>query len=181
MRFFKFFLISVLILGALVFLLSLAFPSTALLERSGAIEAPAGKVYAYLSDLKTWKDWNPWHPGYSFKPGVSVQYGPATAGQGAFFTWNVPGSQEPGRVDITETVPGKSVTYVMTHPSMKRVTAHFDLKPTADGKGTAILWRFEAHVGMLPWWKLRGFMMDRMFGSTMEDGLNHLKQLSEAP
>lgn len=181
MRFFKFFLISVFFLGALIFLLSLAFPSTALLERSGAIEAPAEKVYAYLTDLKTWKDWNPWHPEYSLKPGVSVVYGPVTTGNGAQFTWNTPGSKVPGRVKITGTVPGKSVTYIMTHPSMKHVTAHFDLKPTADGKGTAILWRFEAHVGMLPWWKLRGFMMDRMFGATMEDGLNHLKQLSEAP
>ncbi|MGE7775108.1 SRPBCC family protein [Chitinophaga caseinilytica] len=181
MRLFKFFLISVAILGALIFLLSLAFPSTALLERSGAIEAPADKVYTYLTDLKTWKNWNPWHPEFSLKPGVSVNYGPVTAGEGASYTWAVPGSNEPGRVRITEVVPGKSVTYIMIHPDMKHITAHFDLKPTADGQGTAILWRFEAHVGMAPWWKLRGFMMDRMFGSTMEDGLNHLKSLAEAP
>ncbi|WP_298710787.1 SRPBCC family protein [Chitinophaga sp.] len=181
MRLIKFFFISVAILGALVFLLSLAFPSTALLERSGAIEAPADKVFGYLTDLKTWKDWNPWHPEYSLKPGATVNYGPVTAGEGAMFTWPVEGKNEPGRVKITEVVPGKSVTYIMTHPDMKHITAHFDLKPTADSLGTAILWRFEAHVGMAPWWKLRGFMMDRMFGSTMEDGLNHLKTLAEKP
>ncbi len=181
MRLFKFFLISVGILTVLVFVLSLAFPSTALLERSGAIEAPADKVYAYLTDLKTWKEWNPWHPEFNPQSGVTVQYSPVTSGEGAMFVWPVPGSKEPGRVKITEVVPGKSVTYIMTHPDMKHVTAHFDLKPTADSLGTAILWRFEAHVGMTPWWKLRGFMMDRMFGSTMEDGLNHLKKLAEAP
>ncbi|WP_109699553.1 SRPBCC family protein [Chitinophaga deserti] len=181
MRLIKFFLLSMGILVVLGFVLSLAFPSTALLERSGAIEAPAGKVFDRLSDLKTWKEWNPWHPEYNPKQGVTVTYGPITSGAGAMYTWETPGTKGLGRVKITEVVPGKSITYIMTHPDMKHITAHFDLKPTADGNGTAILWRFEAHVGMTPWWKLRGFMMDRMFGATMEEGLNHLKRIAEMP
>lgn len=174
------FLAAVVILGTLVFLLSLLFPSTARLERSGAINAPLTEVYEEISNLQTWPTWNPWDPAYGGKGNILQQYSKITSGTGAWYTWsNTVGSTASGRVEIVAAESPKGITYKMTHPAMKPVTGYVELKSTADGQGTAILWRLEAKVGMTPWWKLRGFLMDRMYGGGMEEGLSKLKNICE--
>ncbi|MGX5816958.1 SRPBCC family protein [Chitinophaga lutea] len=180
MRFVKMFLIAVLVFGGLIFLLSLLFPSTAVLERSGSIDAPIGKVYAEIADLKTWSQWNPWDPAFAGQHRLAQQYSDPASGMGAWYTWSsADGSTATGRVEIATADSAKLIVYNMTHPAMKPVKGFFELKPTADGKGTAIQWRMETNVGLTPWWKLRGFMMDRMFGSSMENGLNKLRTRCE--
>lgn len=182
MRFVKMFLIAVLVFGSLIFILSLLFPSTARMERSGSINAPLAAVYEEISNLQTWAAWNPWHPAYRKGVDVLQQYSKPPTGLGAWFTWsNTAGSTASGRVEIVTADSLKGITYNMTHPAMKPVKGFLELKPTADGKGTAILWRLETNVGITPWWKLRGFLMDRMFGSSMEEGLNKLRNLCEKP
>jgi hypothetical protein len=47
--------------------------------------------------------------------------------------------------------------------------------PTA----TTINWSMERHVGVMPWWKLRGLLMDKLYGPAMEKGLSDLKKLAE--
>ncbi len=174
------FLAAAIVFGILIFLLSLMFPSTATLERSGSIDAPVSAVYARISNLETWQAWNPWDPGYLHTGNILQQYSKPATGLGAWFTWsNTVGSEESGRVEIVSADSTKGIVYNMTHPSMKPVKGFIELKPTADGKGTAIQWRLETKVGMTPWWKLRGFMMDRMYGASMEEGLNKLRTLSE--
>lgn len=171
---------AVVILGTLVFLLSLLFPATARLERSGAIDAPLSEVYAEISDLQTWPSWNPWDPAYGGKANMLQQYSKPATGAGAWYTWsNTAGSAASGRVEVVSADSVKGITYNMTHPAMKPVTGLIELKPTTDGKGTAILWRLETKVGLTPWWKLRGFLMDRMYGAAMEEGLNKLKNICE--
>lgn len=175
MRLLKMLLIAVGILGSLVFLLSLLFPSVARLERSGSIDAPMSVVYTQINDLKTWPQWNPWN-----HRGGMQQYSDPAIGKGAWFTWSdTARSTASGRVEITAAYPGKGIEYNMTHPSMKPFKGIIELKPTSDGKGTAILWRMETNVGLTPWWKIRGFLMDRMYGEAMEGGLNKLKALAE--
>jgi hypothetical protein len=180
MRIIKMLLAALVILSTLVFLLSLMFPSIARLERSGSINAPLAEVYAEVSNLETWPSWNPWDPTYNGRGNILQQYSKPPDGLGAWYTWsNTVGSTASGRVEIVAADPLKGITYNMTHPAMKPVTGLIELKPTTDGKGTAILWRLETNVGLTPWWKLRGFLMDRMFGSSMEEGLNKLRNICE--
>src|SRR5687768_13930940 len=101
MRFLKMFLAAVAVLGVLVFLLSLAFPSTARMERSGSISAPLAEVYKQVSDLRTWPQWNPWNPGYEGRDNILLQYSTPAAGPGAWYTWsNTAGSTASGRVEV---------------------------------------------------------------------------------
>lgn len=180
MRFIKMLVAAVVILGTLVFLLSLLFPSTARLERSGSINAPLEEVYAEISNLQTWPSWNPWDPAFGGGANILQQYSKDAKGKGAWYTWSSTiGNTASGRVEIYAADSLKGVEYKMTHPAMKPVIGLLELKPTTDGKGTAILWRMETKVGLTPWWKLRGFLMDRMYGSSMEDGLNKLKNICE--
>lgn len=178
MRFIKLFFLSVLCFGILIFLISLLLPSKAIVERSGVIDAPLSTVYAEINNLNTWPEWNPWTaPGVAQK----IQFSNPPAGQGAFYTWSGTQQDKPvsGKVLIRESTPQKGVYYNMEFNTMKPVVAAFELKPSVDGKGTAIQWRLETKLGMLPWWKLRGFLSDRLTGPLLEDGLTKLKNICE--
>jgi len=178
MRFVKLLLLSVLFFGGLIFLISLLLPSKAIVERSGVIDAPLSTVYAEINNLNTWPEWNPWAaPGVAQK----IEFSNPPAGQGAYYTWSGVQQEKPvsGKVLIRESAPEKGVHYNMEFNAMKPISAVFDLKPSVDGKGTAIQWRLETHVGMLPWWKLKGFLADKLTGPLLEDGLTKLKDICE--
>lgn len=178
MRFIKLLLLSVLCFGVLIFLISLLLPSKAIVERSGVIDAPLPTVYAEINNLHTWPSWNPWaSPGVAQK----IDFSSPSAGQGAFYTWSGMQNDKPvsGKVSVRESRPEKGVYYNMDFDVMKPVSGAFELKPSADGKGTAIQWRLETHLGMLPWWKLRGFLADKLTGPQLEDGLTKLKNICE--
>lgn len=174
MRFLKLLLISVVVFGLFVFLLSLVFPSTAVVERTGVIHAPIDSVYAQVNDLKAWQNWNPWS-----RPDTTAELvfsNPAT-GAGANYSWN--GQLNSGKVIILDSEPDKGVHYTMDIRNMRPVKGGIELKRTADGKATAIFWHMEIKLGLLPWWKLRGFLSDRIYGPSMDAGLTKLSDLCE--
>jgi hypothetical protein len=178
MRLVKLFLLSVLFFGVLIFLISLLLPSKAIVERSGVIDAPLPIVYSEINNLNTWPEWNPWAaPGVARK----IEYSDPAVGQGAYYTWSGMQQEKPisGKVLIRESAPSKGVFYDMEFNAMKPMVAAFDLKPSVDGKGTVIRWRLETHLGLLPWWKLRGFLADKLTGPQLEDGLTKLKNICE--
>lgn len=178
MRFIKLFLLSVLFFGILIFLISLLLPSRAIVERSGVIDAPMSTVYAEINNLNTWPEWNPWAaPGTAQK----INFSSPAAGEGAFYTWSGMQQDRPvaGKVTIRESLPAKGVYYNMEFNTMRSSTGAFELKPSIDGKGTAIQWRLETKLGMLPWWKLRGFLADRLTGPQLEAGLTKLRTICE--
>ncbi|PWV51439.1 SRPBCC family protein [Chitinophaga sp. S165] len=178
MRFIKLLLLSALCFGVLIFLISLLLPSKAIVERSGVIDAPLPIVYSEINNLNTWPEWNPWAA-----PGVAsnIEYSNPAVGQGAYYTWSGMQQEKPvsGKVFIRESAPSKGVFYNMEFNAMKPISAAFDLKPSVDGKGTVIRWRLETHLGLLPWWKLRGFLADKLTGPQLEDGLTKLKSICE--
>ncbi|RBL91857.1 SRPBCC family protein [Chitinophaga flava] len=172
MRLFKLLGISILVLGIFAFLLSLMFPSTAVVERTGVIQAPIDSVYAVVNNLKAWEKWNPWS-----RPDTTAQlvYSSQTSGAGASYSWQ--GQLNSGKVLILDSEPDKGVHYMMDIQNMRPVKGGIELKKTADGKATAIFWHMEIKLGLLPWWKLRGFLADRIYGPAMNEGLNRLNEL----
>ncbi|MBW8684574.1 SRPBCC family protein [Chitinophaga rhizophila] len=178
MRFIKLLLLSAIVFGTMIFLISLLFPSRAIVERSGVIDAPIEKVYAQINNLSTWPEWNPWAaPDVAQK----ITFADKKEGKGASYTWSGMQREKPvsGTVIITESSPAKGVYYNLDFSRMKPMTGAFEIKPSADGKGTAIQWRLETKLGMLPWWKLRGFLADKLTGPQLETGLTKLRNLCE--
>ncbi|MBC9912869.1 SRPBCC family protein [Chitinophaga varians] len=176
MRLFKLLGISIVVLGIFVFLLSLMFPSTAVVERTGVIQAPIDSVYAQINDLKAWENWNPWS-----RPDTTAQlvFSAQTAGTGASYSWE--GQLNSGKVTIIDSEVDKGVHYTLDIKNMHPVKGGIELKPSFDGKGTAIFWHMEIKLGLAPWWKLRGFLADRIYGPAMADGLTRLSRLCEHP
>ncbi|MBS0032197.1 SRPBCC family protein [Chitinophaga sp. 22321] len=174
MRFVKLLLISVIIFGVVVFLTSLLFPSTAVVERTGVIQAPIDTVYAHIANLKAWDPWNPWtRPDTT----ATLVYSDPAIGTGAWYSWD--GKENSGKVTILDSDPAKGVHYLLDIKGVRPVNSGIELKPTRDGKGTAIFWHMEIKLGMLPWWKLRGFVADRVYGPAMNNGLTKLSKICE--
>ncbi|WP_143309250.1 SRPBCC family protein [Chitinophaga vietnamensis] len=174
MRFVKLAVISVVVFGSLIFLGSLLLPSTAVVERSGVINAPIDTVYAHISDLKDWESWNPWtRPD----PTAKLTFSEPASGAGAWYTWT--GEKSSGKVRVQDSDPRKGVHYTMDVKNMRSVKAGIELKLAADGKSTAIFWHLQTDLGLLPWWKLRGFMADKIFGPAMDAGLTKLSNICE--
>lgn len=175
MRFIKLLLLSAFFFAALLFLLSLLLPSRAVVERSGVIDAPVEKVYSQVNDLKTWQSWNPWMASHD------ITFSPVSSGTGAYGNWVVTQSDKriPVKVAIANSEALKGVYYDMNFEGLKPVKGTFNFRPSADGKGTVIMWRVETKLGYLPWWKFRGFLADRLTGPQLEDGLTKLKSICE--
>lgn len=177
MRIIKLFISSLLIFGILLFLISLLFPSTASSERSGSINAPMNVVMEQVSDLKNWHNWNPWSPGFDEKSSLElISMSEPSKGVGAHFEYKNPANGEMGKVTITKST-ATELEYGVTFEGRKPMKGIIQIKPTVDQKGTAIRWVLEMHVGLLPWWKIRGFVMDRLYGPYIERGLNHLDKV----
>lgn len=101
-------------------------------------------------------------------------------GVGATFTYVNTSNQEEGTVKILESDPATGIKYEVTFQGMKPMIGTIQIKPTTgDANGTAIRWVLETNVGMMPWWKVRGFVMDRLYGPYIEQGLNHLSTVCE--
>ena len=178
MRFIKLLLLSGIIFGTLIFLISLIFPSTAIVERSGVIDAPMSTVYSQINNLSTWPSWNPWT---SRSVAEKIEFSSPATGQGAYYTWSGTRNEHAisGKVTISKSEVDKEVVYNFDFTGMKPMTGVFELKPSADGKATAIQWRVQTKLGMMPWWKLRGFLADKLTGPQLEDGLTKLKNICE--
>ncbi|HVI47757.1 MAG TPA: SRPBCC family protein [Chitinophaga sp.] len=174
MRLFKLLVISIVIFGSLFFALSLIFPSTAVVERTGVINAPLDTVYAHIGDLKAWEQWNPWS-----RPDTTAKliFSSPAQGTGAWYSWD--GKLNSGKVTIEDSDPAKGIHYLMDIQRMRPVNGGIELRRTPDGKGTAILWHMEIKLGLLPWWKLRGFVSDKIYGPSMDTGLTRLSKICE--
>ncbi|GAA0545590.1 SRPBCC family protein [Chitinophaga japonensis] len=176
MRFIKLLLVSVISFAVLIFLLSLLFPSKAVVDRSGVIDAPLAVVYSQISELKTWPQWNPW----TRQAGPSLQFSEPSQGAGAWYTWTNPADdRSSGKLTIQRSDPAKGVYYKMEFKDMKPVFSGLEIKPSENGKSTVIHWYLETRLGWLPWWKFRGFMADRLMGPQVEQGLTELKARCE--
>ncbi|MCW3464097.1 SRPBCC family protein [Chitinophaga nivalis] len=174
MRFVKLLSISAFIFGGLIFLLSLIFPSTAVVERTGVIQAPVDSVYKHINNLREWESWNPWtRPDTT----ATLVYAANPVGVGAWYSWE--GQLNKGKVTITGSDRDKGVHYTMDIQHMRPVKGGIEVKATVDGKATAIFWHMEIKLGLAPWWKLRGFLSDRIYGPSMDQGLTELSRICE--
>ncbi|KAA2243408.1 SRPBCC family protein [Chitinophaga agrisoli] len=178
MRFIKLILISIVGFAILISLLSLLFPSQAVVERSGVIDAPMTVVYGQINDLRTWSQWNPWT---KMEATNSLEFSEPAYGTGAWYSWANPKKQgvTSGKLTITRSEPAKGVYYELLYNDMRPVSSGLEIKPTKNGDGTVIHWYLVTKLGWLPWWKFRGFMADRLMGPQVEQGLTELKERCE--
>jgi uncharacterized protein YndB with AHSA1/START domain len=145
------------------------------IERSIIIAAPSRKVFALISNLRTWEQW---HPSGIDDPTVERAYGGSSSGFGARSEWRGQRSGA-GRMEITgATEPSEVVVEVeFVKPFKVRNVNRFHLQPL--GAATTLTWSMHGPKPLRA--RIMGlvFSMDRMMAKHFDTGLANLKALAE--
>lgn len=152
--------------GLVVYLATL--PATYRLQAVVAIDAPPGRVYPYLANMREVHAWSPW---VNRDPFLKTAFTGPEAGKGAIYAWSGNRAVGAGRMTIVEAVADKSVTMDLefTEPTRFRATSALTVEPA--GSGSEVTWRVEGESGFAT----RAFETMKQFSADYEQGLANLK------
>jgi hypothetical protein len=171
-------IILIVFVVAIVAILALAATqqSAFRVERSAIVKASPETVFPMISDLRNFNSWNPF---LKMEPDAKVVYSGAQQGRGAAYTWEGAKTGS-GRMEITDaSVPSKVVARLDFYkPFAATNTAEFTV--VGSGGASNVTWAMSGNKTFIP--KLMGlfFSMDKMVGSSFEQGLADLKSKVEA-
>lgn len=151
-------------------------PSAFRVERSVLVKAPPEAIFPMISDLHKFNSWNPY---LKMEPEAKVVYSGAPQGKGAAYTWEGAKTGS-GRMEITDTVAPSKVQARLDFykPFAGTNTAEF----TVEGRAGAsnVTWAMSGNKTFMPKLMSLFFSMDKMIGTSFEQGLNELKAKAEA-
>ncbi|APV50332.1 hypothetical protein BWI17_11900 [Betaproteobacteria bacterium GR16-43] len=174
MRFLKSVLVGLVVLVAMLVAVGIMMPSTFLVERAIAVNAPPAKIYVLLADPKAWKQWAVWHRR---DPEMKVVYSGAAAGVGATWSWES-GSAGKGSMTLVAADPDREVQYTLNIES-RNFSARGTIRLAPGPGGTVVTWSSEGDVGRNPLLRLLAPMADGKVGADFAEGLANLKAAAE--
>lgn len=145
-------------------------------ERSGVINAPADKVFPYISDFKQGSLWSPYE---KTDPAMKKSYSGPEGAPGSIMEFE---SQEAGsgKLEMLTLVPNElvQIRLTMTKPFYGENLVEYKL--TSEGSGTRFTWSMSGENGFLG--KLISVLIDceKMIGKQFEEGISNLKALVES-
>ena len=158
------------VLAAIV---GLFLPSTFEVEKTVVIKASPEIIHEFTDDLAQWPQWNPW---LKEDPNQVVTFGATTTGQGASQAWE--GGASDGHMSLTRSEPNWGVAYDMSFKKNSYTsTGSLLYRPVTDG--TEVVWHMTGDSGNNLMARYFVGMMPSMVGPQFEEGLAHLKLISE--
>jgi uncharacterized membrane protein len=177
MRYAKMFLIGLISLALLFTLFSFFIPSTVRVSRVVEINAPAEKIYSAISDVNNWGHWMPWSGADSLFD-ITINRLPAVTGSS--YSWQVKtDNSKTGKIVIKELTTNE----VITENEMSGYkTSSGSLKLHKDPSAGFVLveWKMRVNIKWYPWAKLKGILLDKIYGPVLENGLSRLKTHCES-
>lgn len=152
--------------------------NTYTVERIATLEASPERVYQEIIDFHRWTVWSPWE---DLDPDLQRTYSGADSGVGAVYSWSGNRKAGQGRMEITEAVEPSGLTIALDFlkPFKSSSTTSFAL--SAEGETTRVTWTMTGPLTTLL--RVIGIFksMDKMIGPDLEEGLERLKAVAEAP
>jgi hypothetical protein len=151
-------------------------PNEFKMTRSGVIEAPADKIYPFLTQFKLGEQWSPFDtPEMKLKKTFAGEDG--TVGAKMTFEGDKEGA---GELTILRLVPNQAadIRLHMTKPFDAENLIEYSLQP--EGTGTKFTWTMSGKMNFLA--KAFSLFMDceKMLGPEFEKGIASLKRVVEA-
>ena len=176
MRLLKGMLLSLVVAIAVFIALGFLLPDRAVVERSIVIDAPADRVYAFVSNLRNFNSWSPWA---KIDPTARYAFEGPEVGPGQRMKWTSTNDKVgSGSQEITELMPGEGVKLALNFGAMGQADAWYALK--GEGQQTHFTWGFASDLGMNPVMRWMGLMFDRWIGPDFSQGLQALKTRMES-
>jgi hypothetical protein len=172
--------ISIAVAGVLllVYVIGYLLAGTWHAERTVLIRAPVPTVFAYLNNLKNWREWSVAHQQH---PDMSIEYSGPDAGLGATSRWR----NEHGRsvMKIMRSQVNDRIEYrVLFDGGESSVEGLLLLLPETgamqekSGAATRVVWRAGGTVGNSPVQRYFGLLLGYKVGGDFETSLQRLKQ-----
>ncbi|MGL6076943.1 MAG: SRPBCC family protein [Fimbriiglobus sp.] len=144
--------------------------------RSTTIQAPRGKIFEEINDIRRLNSWNPW---MKLDPAIQLTYEGPSSGIGASYSWTGNKNVGAGRQTIVDSDEDEMVRlkleFIRPFPGTNEV--EFTLVST--GNGTLVTWKMEGKLHIIAK-AISVFMnMEKMCGNSFEEGLASLKKQVE--
>ncbi len=165
--------IILLVLIVLFLVVGLFLPSKVYMEESLVINKPANVIFKQVNNFKNWA---PWSPFQAADPQMAVTYEGPDQGVDATMRWTSAKNGD-GYMTIIESMPYTKVVSTLDF-GMKNTTNIFQLKE--EPGGTKVTWG--VNIGKLgyPVERYVGLMMPGMMKMVFKQGLDKLKEITEA-
>lgn len=141
---------------------------------SGVINAPAEKIFPYISDLKKGELWSPFD-----KPSLKKIYTGASTEVGSTMEFEGDSQSGSGKLELLKLVPNEMVDIKLTmlKPFHAENLVHYKLTP--EGAGTRFTWSMEGDGGYMT--KLMTVFMDteKMVVDQFKTGISNLTKVVE--
>lgn len=161
MRVLKLFLISIVVFGSLIILLSLLFPSNVRISRAINIGSAPGSVLEELNDLQNWPRWN-----------EMITQG----GRGNRKISKSLFSSDEMTITLRSATQDSVIT-VWKRLGNEAVISGFMLFRSSDS--LTVQWYFDFKLDWYPWEKFGSIIFDKQLGPPMERSLEKLKNFAE--
>jgi hypothetical protein len=164
-----------LILLILLAVIGLLLPSSAQVERSTLIDAPASAIFPHLNSMRAFHAWSPWS---DIDPDTQYGFEGPDQGVGSRMSWQSGHNQVgQGSQEITGSVPDQRVEMQLEFGDKGSGSATFLLEP--EGPTTRVRWQFSTLFGWDLFGRYVGLMLDSMIGTSYKKGLEQLKSRVE--
>jgi len=145
-------------------------------ERAIAIDAPANRIYPWLTDFHRWTEWSPWE---GLDPDLQRRYRGPDAGVGATYEWDGNRKAGRGRMEIAaaDAPTSLAIDLQFLKPFKSQSRTRFDLR--TEGDTTTVTWSMRGPKTFAT--RVMGIFtsMDKLVGRDFEKGLAQLKAVVE--
>jgi effector-binding domain-containing protein len=173
MKILKQILLVALTLVILVALVGFFLPRKVRVERSLVIHAPADVLFQEVNTMKSWPRWAPW---FHLDPQMEITYFGPESGKGAGYSWKSTHRKVGNGQVMIAASGGDSVLVNMEFMGHGTAVASYKFNP--EGSGTKVSWTMENDMGINPFTRYFGLMLDKMVGPDFEKGLHNLDSVS---
>jgi hypothetical protein len=163
------------VLAVAVLAIAARRPGDFVVTRSARLQAPAGRIFPLISDLRAHEAWSTFDPP---DPAVRKTHSGAPHGTGAVNEWAGSGRAGAGRLAITGAEPASAIDMRldMLRPIRASNQVRFTLQP--DGDATVVTWHMAGRTPFVGKVMHLFFNMDRMVGREFESSLQRLGELA---
>jgi len=173
MKFIRWVLATLALLGLVFIVGGLLLPSTTHVERSVVIDRAPAQVFATLDSFERFNTWSPWA---EYDPQATYTFEGPASGVGARMRWVGNRAVGSGSQEITASEPHHRIAVSLDFDG-SLAQASYLLAP--EGQGTRVTWAFDSAHGLNPFKRWLGLVFDRMIGADYEKGLAKLKAMLE--